>query len=664
MVVACAAGIGMGALCFLVVLWNLGVRPLRSAGRGAPFARLFDIQARALLRGDIAVPNGSLGIEAFREGDREYLYFGPLPALLRMPVLALTDSLDGRLTALSILAAWIVTAVVISLLVWRVRTMTLPDRLVTQLEQIAVAGLIASITGGSALLHLAALPWVYSEALMWSVAMSIGAVYASIGMLQRPSVRRLVIAAAAVLGAVLTRSTAGWGTGLTLAAVGVAFAVGRRFHDERRWALPTLCAASIPLAFGIAINWAKFRHAVLIPFEDQVWTDVSWRRQRVLREGWVADIRFLPSTIYNYLRPWGIRLSSVFPFIATPAEPAQAVGGVFIEMPYPTPSATSTMPALFVLSGFGVFHAFRRRTGDGFALMRIPLVGALSVVGGILMVGYITPRYLAEFVPFLTLASVVGMCGLLRQPGRRGPLAITGLLTIAALATFGAMANLAIASTTARVGGGGPPLLDFVAAQRWISERTGQPMNSLVEVGDDLPKSSEPGQIRILGACDAMYYGTGDLFEPWILFDFRDLHLRIEFDDTGRRGQDTGSLPVVRFEGATVRAIVMEFDTAGNYRLVLTGGESTESSPWRAPGTGAVDLWIVAQLDRGTYLIASPGHLYTTVLSNELQPDLRNDAKKVIAIDAADVASSGRGFTVLTTPEPASGLCRELIEPT
>jgi hypothetical protein len=491
-----------------------------------------------------------------------------------------------------------------------------------------------------------------------------GAVYASIGVLQRPSVQRLVIAAAFVLGAVLTRSTAGWGTGLTLAAIALAFAFSRRFHEDRRWAVPTLCAAVIPLGVGVAINWAKFRHAILIPFEDQVWTDLSWRRQRVLREGGVADVRFLPSTLYNYLRPWGIRFSSVFPFIATPAEPAQAIGGVFLEMPYPTPSATSTMPVLFVLSGFGTFYSFRPKTSDGFALMRIPLLGALSIAGGILIVGYITPRYLAEFVPFLTLASVVGVCGLLRRRRTRSRLAITGLVTIAALATFGATANLAIATTAARVGAGGAPLLDFVAAQQWISERTGRPMDSMVELGDDLPKYSEPGQIRILGDCDAMYYGTGDLFEPWILFDSRDLHLRIEFDDTGRHDQVTRSVPLARFEGARSQSISMEFDAAGDYRLVLTDGESTESSPWRSPGTGAIDLWIVAQLDRGTYLIASPGHLYTSVSSSEVQRDLRNEAKTVIAAGAANLASSGRGFTVSTTPEPASGLCRELIDRT
>ena len=204
MLVAGAAGVAIGAVGFLFVLWNLGVRPLRSAGRGQTFARLYDIQARALLHGDLAVPNGSLGIEAFRRDGRDYLYFGPLPAVLRMPIFALTDALDGKLTALSMLTAWVVSAALIALLIWRVRTIVVPERSMTALEQVAIAGLIALTSGGSALLHLAAIPWIYAEALMWAVAMSIGALYASIGMLQRPSWQRLVVAAAFVLGAVLT----------------------------------------------------------------------------------------------------------------------------------------------------------------------------------------------------------------------------------------------------------------------------------------------------------------------------------------------------------------------------------------------------------------------------------------------------------------------------
>ena len=60
--------------------------------------------------GHLWVPPGSLGIEAFHVDGREYMYFGPFPALLRIPVLWTTAEFDGRLTVVSMLLAYVVFA--------------------------------------------------------------------------------------------------------------------------------------------------------------------------------------------------------------------------------------------------------------------------------------------------------------------------------------------------------------------------------------------------------------------------------------------------------------------------------------------------------------------------------------------------------------------------
>ncbi len=93
--------VGIGALVATTLyLWVLG-----GLLDNRPFSNFYDIQARALLHGHVDVPAGSLGIEAFVEGSRHYMYFPPGPAFLRMPIFAITDSLDGRLTPLSMLLA-------------------------------------------------------------------------------------------------------------------------------------------------------------------------------------------------------------------------------------------------------------------------------------------------------------------------------------------------------------------------------------------------------------------------------------------------------------------------------------------------------------------------------------------------------------------------------
>ena len=49
------------------------------------------------------------------------MYFGPFPALLRIPVLLVTHDFDGRMTLVSMGIAWTVFAVMAARLLWLVR---------------------------------------------------------------------------------------------------------------------------------------------------------------------------------------------------------------------------------------------------------------------------------------------------------------------------------------------------------------------------------------------------------------------------------------------------------------------------------------------------------------------------------------------------------------
>ncbi len=74
------------------------------------FDDFYDAQARSLMHGRLDVPPEVPGFEGFLIDGRTYIYFGPFPSLLRMPVLAVTDRFDGRLTTLSMLLAAVVLA--------------------------------------------------------------------------------------------------------------------------------------------------------------------------------------------------------------------------------------------------------------------------------------------------------------------------------------------------------------------------------------------------------------------------------------------------------------------------------------------------------------------------------------------------------------------------
>ena len=113
------------AVPYLWVLWDLwtgAINPLRTNGSSNVTESPYDFQARAILGGHLSLPSGSIGGEGFIHDGRTYTYFGVFPALIRLPVFLFTHAFDGRLTAPSILAAWLVTAVFSTLLLWRVRT--------------------------------------------------------------------------------------------------------------------------------------------------------------------------------------------------------------------------------------------------------------------------------------------------------------------------------------------------------------------------------------------------------------------------------------------------------------------------------------------------------------------------------------------------------------
>ena len=123
------------------------------------------------------------------------------PSLLRMPVLALTHSLDGRLTALSVLLAWLVTALFSSLLLsGRVQSVIRGQAVLSRMEATSYGVLVATIMGGSVLMLLASDPFVFSEDLAWRVALTVGSIFALLGVLERPSWSRVIGCGALVLG--------------------------------------------------------------------------------------------------------------------------------------------------------------------------------------------------------------------------------------------------------------------------------------------------------------------------------------------------------------------------------------------------------------------------------------------------------------------------------
>ncbi len=101
-VIACVVGGVLALIGFVLVLHA-------SPGgffRRETFANFYDAQADAWLHGRWNVPANDLYIEGFRIGSKTYTYFGAWPSLLRLPVLIVSGSAYGHLTALSMTLAF------------------------------------------------------------------------------------------------------------------------------------------------------------------------------------------------------------------------------------------------------------------------------------------------------------------------------------------------------------------------------------------------------------------------------------------------------------------------------------------------------------------------------------------------------------------------------
>ena len=329
-------------------------------------ANFFEAQADAFLDGRINVPAFVMGIEGFVIDGRTLMYFGPFPALLRIPVLQVTDDFNGQMTVASMLLAWLVFAVFTTRLVWLVRKAVLgPDDVVTTRQAVLAGIFLAGITGGTTLTFDASLPWVYHEVYLWQTALVVAAAYWLVRLGVRPTGRGVAWLAVVAVGAVLTRTTGGWGVCLGAVALGVWMLRGRSFAGARRFGL-VIAAGLVPLAVGVTFNMLKFGHPYLFPLQDQVWTTLNQHRRFALEAngGTITGAQFFTSSFVTYFDPAGIRFVGYFPGSPCPRE--RSGTGAVIDQSYRTGSVTAFMP-LWLLMALAALLVIVRRTPEGTA---------------------------------------------------------------------------------------------------------------------------------------------------------------------------------------------------------------------------------------------------------------------------------------------------------
>ena len=488
-------------LWVLLDLWTETIDPLRT--NGATVASVYDVQARAIMHGHLWIPNGSVSIEAFVHGNHQYTYFGIFPSLLRIPVLLFTHSLDGRLTALSMLGAWLVTAIFGPLLLWRIRGLVRGKASLGWAEATSYGVLLFSILAGSVLVFLASQLDVYSEDLAWSVALACASLFALGGVIERPSWGRVTACGLVVLLTNINRATTGYACMLAMALIATWFALGRAGRERQRWALPMFLATLVPLVAGCAIDLAKLG----IPFGVSASAQLTYQAFGLSRVngGKYFGLRYLPSTIQAYLTPSNIRVTPVFPYLTLPDNPNHPIAHTALFTRAPTASVLPSMPLLFATGLWGLITAFAPRRRTVVRGLRILLIAMVATAGTVMIFGWVLERFVADFMPLLVLASIIGMVDIWsRLDGRTRVLRVLVPATIGLLALFGFVANIGIAITPDK-NWTQAQVDHYVSAERALSDVTGHPLSREVVRGAHFPLRAPMGQLFVMGNCDKLY---------------------------------------------------------------------------------------------------------------------------------------------------------------
>ena len=546
----------------------------------------YDAQGRAFLNGSLAVPSGAVGFEGIVTGGQTYEYYGPVLALLRLPVLLVTDGLDQRLTQLSMLLALVLLLAATGALHWRVRDWLRPGLPLARSELALVGLLQVAVGAGSIAFYLLGRPIVYHETELWGAALAVAALWAVLGIVRAPSARGVAIAGTLAVLSINTRVSVGLAVVL---ALGVAFLVLLTERPvPRRLLIGLAVGALAAVGSSAAINAAKFGVPFGIPLDRQVASRFDPSRQAALaaNDGTIFGPQFVPTQVLAALRPDAVGSVRAFPFLGGPGGPPKVLGDVRFDTLQPSLSAPTSMALLCLLTLVALVGAVRAPPRRRWATLGL-LGAAAGGYAGVLSIGYVTSRYLTDALPLLVLGGAFGLQTLVGA-GRtgRGWLAAAVALTTLGVAVNGGAGLLEQRLTGSTVSE--PQRASWVRAQDRIDGALGRSPRGISR-GEHLPTPAgrRPGDLAIVGACDGL--SVIDAFGNWAPVERTPRTGRLALTLTS--GGGAPALVAVAGTGAD-RVMLLARRTSQGLRLALrtVGGDQPFGPPVVAGESTPVEL--------------------------------------------------------------------------
>jgi hypothetical protein len=354
----------------------------------------FDSQAEHFLRGDVGVDAAAIAHETMIVNGKVRMYFGPFPALLRVPLNFIYPVGHGKWSRISGFCAGVIALFAYAGLVGTaLRSSPLSSRARNWIGNACMIGFAL----GSPLLLLLGNLSIYDEAIIWGFAWSVAALYfvcrsrTTEGAALTRSLLGLSLCAGAAL---LSRAT--FGAPFVLIAPLLAFRLFRRQPIRNITAL--LLPLGVALGFYLFLSYARFG--------DFSGMNMRYNINPVQRDFAVKHRLFrierVPYSFADYVVLRTPRLQRQAPFLKANRQD-YGHENLYV-MPFTETYSSLLWSSSWILLGgvIGVAMLLRPGGGDGVdravaAILLLQVIIILSFMG-------LAQRYLAEFFPFLIFA--------------------------------------------------------------------------------------------------------------------------------------------------------------------------------------------------------------------------------------------------------------------
>lgn len=385
------------------------------------FGTFYDHQALSLLHGRLDVPEEALSGEAFVYQGKVYGYFGPTPALMRLPFAALGVGF-GKLSRSCMVFDFALCLVAIYALLCR--AVRLRHGAQTWPTRWATVVFTTTAALGSTLFYLGSRAYIYHEAILCGAAFALLGGYCTLKYLEAPDRRWWIGALACGTLAVHARPPIGL---FALVLLGVMAAINL-LQSLRRQSPPTSLVAKVlgpgrrHLVIGVlsvlgvlsfnALSYLKFRTLEGCPLRYNVQYNPSRLARIDGKQFHWANFHF---GIDAYLLRPTLRLEKHFPYVETHGLDSAEYPEAKMDMTEEMAGLPYAMPGLCLLAVIGLF-AWRRDETNRLAVVAI-WVAVLPMAMAMFMAIAVAHRYTADFVPFLIMAAAFGAVVLEDLPG-------------------------------------------------------------------------------------------------------------------------------------------------------------------------------------------------------------------------------------------------------